>query len=139
MKKLLTTVFLVKARAMMAMSLFTLLALTSAYGQSTSQPVLFKVPFKFSAGGKTFPSGQYKIDHEPKSEYVTIHDASGATTKLKVITLLAREASSAPSRIVFDKVGDAHFLSEVWVPGQEGLLVHSTVGSHGHESVANPS
>ena len=139
MKQLLSTVCRAKIGTMMVMSLFTILALTSAYGQSTSQPVLFKVPFKFSAGGKTFPGGQYQINHEPKSEYVTIHDASGAITKLKVITLLAREASAAQYRIVFDKVGDAHFLSEVWVPGQDGLLVHSTEGSHGHESVANPS
>ncbi len=139
MKKLLTTVFLAKTRTMMAMSLFTILALTSAYGQSTPQPVFFKVQFKFSAGGKTFPMGKYQINHEPKSEYVTVRDASGAITKLKVITLLARDAAAAPSRIVFDNVGDARFLSEVWMPGQDGLLVHSTEGSHRHESIENPS
>lgn len=107
MKKLLTTVFLAKTRTMMAMSLFAILALTSAYGQSTPQPMFFKAQFKFSAGGKTFPIGKYQINHEPKSEYVTLRDESGAITKLKVLTLLARDTSAAPSRIVFDNVGDA--------------------------------
>jgi hypothetical protein len=38
-------------------------------------------------------------------------------------------------RVVFDKVGEQRFLSEIWIPGQDGLQVRGTTQAHKHESV----
>ena len=125
-----------RTRTLEAMLVCALLAVTSAYGESKTKPLVYNAQFEFSAGGKTFPIGQYKISHEDKSPWVVVTAKSGAVTKLNVITVLARESSSTPSRLVFDKVGNDRFLSEVWFPEQDGLLlVGSTSKDHTHETV----
>jgi len=39
---------------------------------------------------------------------------------------------------VFDKVGNEHFLSEVWFRDQDGLLLVGTKEEHEHEVVKDP-
>jgi hypothetical protein len=126
----------VKSRTLMAMSLFALLAVTLAYGQLPAQRS--KVPFKFNAGEKTLPAGEYQFIRESQSmSWVTIRGTHNTeVVRVKIITLLAREGRSDDYvRIVFDKVGQDYFLSEVWLPGSDGLLVGSTKGEHQHEIV----
>jgi hypothetical protein len=36
---------------------------------------------------------------------------------------------------VFDRVGDERFLSEVWLPGEDGYLVRGTAAQHQHDIV----
>jgi hypothetical protein len=121
---------------MKAMIVFALLAAVSpAYGDSKNDPHTFNTEFGFSAGGKIFPMGQYKIMHEENSPWVLVTAKSGAVTKLKVITVLARDSESTPSRLVFDKVGTDLVLSEVWCRGQNGLLVYGAKKVHEHEIV----
>ena len=38
-------------------------------------------------------------------------------------------------RLVFDQVGEERYLSEVWMPGMDGLLIRATSERHKHESV----
>ena len=125
-----------RTRALHAMIVFSLLAVTSAYGQSKTKPLVFNAQFEFQAGGKTFPIGQYKIIHEEKSPWVELTTKGGAVTKLDIITVLARDSSSTTSRLVFDKVGNDRVLSEVWLGDQDGLLlVGSNSKDHAHETV----
>jgi hypothetical protein len=125
-----------KIATLMAMSIFAVLTVTSAFGQVAPQRV--NISFQFTVGKKVFPPGQYEVAHEKESTpFVTIRGANGKSAmQVKVITLLARENSSENTmRLVFDKVGDAQVLSEVWIPGQQGLLVHLTKGGHQHQTV----
>ena len=46
-----------------------------------------------------------------------------------------RDSSSTPSRLVFGKVGNEHFLSEAWLCDQAGLLLTGTKKEHEHETV----
>jgi hypothetical protein len=122
-------------RTLKAMIVLALLAVTPAYGESKSKPGTFNAEFEFSAGGKTFPVGQYMIMHEENSPWVVLTAKSGAVSKLKIITVLARDSVSTPSRLVFDKVGNDRFLSEVWFRDQDGLLLVGTKKAHQHEIV----
>lgn len=124
-----------RTRMLKAMMVFALLAVKPAYGELKTKPQILNAEFEFSAGGKTFPIGQYKIMHEENSPWVVITGKSGAVTKLKIITVLARDSASTPSRLVFDKVGNDRFLSEVWFRDQEGLLLVGTKKAHEHEIV----
>jgi hypothetical protein len=126
----------VKSRNLIAVSLVMLLGVTLAYGQLPAQRL--KIPFTFSAGGKMLPAGEYQFIHENQTiPWVTIRGTSDTSiVKVRVITLLARENQPEGNvRIVFDRVGQDHFLSEVWMPGNDGLLVGSTKESHQHEVV----
>lgn len=122
-----------KTRTLTTMSLCAWLAVTFAYAQLPSQRL--NVPFKFTAGSKVLPAGQYELIHEAgPAPWVQIRNAKdGSTIKLPIITRLARDTKSDTVKLVFDKVGDEHFLSEVWMPDQDGLLVRSTKEQHQHE------
>ena len=74
------------------------------------------VPFAFIVGKKTFPAGKYtfKRADDTNPEVLGISDNSGRRT----IFFRAdnAEANEYPSqtKLVFDKIGDQYFLSEIW-------------------------
>jgi len=106
-----------------------------AYGQATAGVLRVAVPFSFTAAGKEFPTGTYLFKREGSGR-ISVSSASGkATALLAVITLLARSSDADDHLLAFDKVGDARVLSEVWLQGKDGALVHSTPGEHEHEVV----
>ena len=37
--------------------------------------------------------------------------------------------------VSFDRVGDAYFISEVWIPGRDGFLLSGTMVPHTHVTV----
>jgi len=51
---------------------------------------------------------------------------------MAVITRLGRHDKDAEPELVFDKVAGAMHLSEVWFPGQDGLLLLGTGETHEH-------
>jgi hypothetical protein len=55
-----------------------------------------------------------------------------ASFVLPVITRLAA-LSVDEAKLVFDKVGNSNVLSEIWVAGEDGYLVHITKGAHTHQ------
>ena len=65
------------------------------------------IPFAFNVEGKVLPAGQYEFT--PAANLATL--------------------------IVFDKVGDVFTLSEIWVPGLDGFMLHMTKEAHEHRIV----
>ena len=111
----------------------------SAFAQSGGREIVTQVPFEFSAGEKTFPAGTYKFVHRPGGmPELQIRSEDGKTgATLGPVTRLARQhTGDAPeASLVFDTVGTQRFLSEVWLPAQDGFLVRTTKESHEHAVV----
>jgi hypothetical protein len=118
-------------------SLIALLAATLGYGQTM---VRANIPFEFTVQGKVLPAGQYQLAREPGKDMIRISGtAKGAAIIAPVITRLSREVHTIENaHLVFDKVGETSFLSELWVPGQDGFLLHSTKGQHEHKVLDVP-
>ena len=106
-----------------------------AYGQASTSQLRVEIPFGFSAGGKELPSGTYLFKGESAGRISVLNVGGKTGTILKIITSLARSGDADDHLLAFDKVGDARILSEVWLHGREGALVHSTPGEHKHEVV----
>ena len=116
--------------------------------------MIVDVPFKFEAGGKPFPPGQYSIDVKADGSIGLRPTPNGVE-----IVIAAKERRKQPARavqqpeLVFDKVGNFepsfseyvtdYLLSEVWLPGTDGIVVLTTSGKHDHQTVtgrlADPS
>jgi hypothetical protein len=112
------------------------------------------VPFKFEAGGKAFPPGQYSIEIKADGGIGLRPLPNGVET---VIAAKERRKPAADAvkqpEVVFDKVGNFepsfseyvtdYLLSEVWLPGADGVVVLITSGRHEHQTVtgrvADPS
>ncbi len=98
--------------------------------------VVVEVPFEFTAGNQNLPAGTYHFI-EPTSgmNSLTIRNAaSGESFMVPVITRLSRKNGDAPA-VVFDKVGDMHYLSEVYIPGMDGFHLPGHPGKHEHVTV----
>jgi len=124
-------------RTRIAIGLCAALSIASLHAQ-WRHPERVTIQFKFMAGDQELPPGQYQIFRMSDSPmYVTVRRMSdNSTVQLHVHTLLARQSSDKEKvRLVFDKVGDVRYLSEVWLPGEDGLLVHGASGDHQHEEV----
>ena len=90
-----------------------LAVLATLPGQANRGDTIVNIPFAFRAANQTLPAGRYTItridetnmrftDSHGRSVFVQTHNAEG-------------KAPEGRGRVVFQRYGDAYFLSEVWV------------------------
>ncbi len=91
------------------------------------------LPFSFVVNDKEVPAGHYEIlpigNHE--STLVLRNTVGGGTFVMAVIERLAETGSKAPY-VVFDRVENKNYLSEVHIPGGDGFLVGIAKGRETH-------
>ncbi len=127
-----------RTKIALALGLVALVAFVSA---QAAERVHADIPFPFIVGKQTFPAGQYQIVKGDKEDLIQIQSMKkGPAADILVITRLGSEIHTTPndSHIVFDKVGDAYYLSELWLPGEDGYLLHVTKEQHTHRTVNSP-
>ncbi|WP_031497801.1 hypothetical protein [Bryobacter aggregatus] len=99
------------------------------------------IPFQFTAGEKVYPAGMYEFRVDLASRVVKVtQDPKGAAGFVPFITTMAAttHSTATDNHIVFDKVGNNYTLSEIWQPGEDGILVHATRGAHEHHVIHVP-
>ncbi len=128
-----------KTKHLVLFSLFALLGAVSAYGQT--HKVVANVPFAFVVSGKTLPAGQYSFVEDATLESFRVSGtAKGAVAVVQILSYLSGGIHTTPadSHVVFDRVGDTYYLSEIWIPGMDGYLLHTTKGKHEHRVLNVP-
>jgi hypothetical protein len=108
-----------------------------AYAQHSASEIMVKVGFEFVAGDRTYPAGTYRLTRNASGPgALKIAAASGDPQgTIQVMTRISEDV--APTRepraaLVFDKVNDKAYLSEVWMAGEDGYLVRGTPEEHQH-------
>ncbi len=127
-----------KTKILMAIIGLALFAMTPAFA---AEPLKAQIPFQFTAGSKLLPAGEYEFRIDYDASVVTVTSSSKGDTSIVVfLTRLAaaQHSTATDAHIVFDKVGDAYTLSELWEPNAEGVLVYATKGKHEHHVVHVP-
>ncbi len=123
-------------RPVMTLVFLLVAGVTLGYSQAT-----FKLPFKFQAGGKKLPAGDYTVMKAVEGQLTLRQDATGKEFPVPFTERLAQpNPPVAEPRLVFDEVGDfepsyteyftVYILSEVWFAGENGFRVHTTKGAH---------
>jgi len=129
-----------KTNILVSISLIVLLAATFGWAQPWS--LRANIPFQFSVERMSLPAGQYDfIPTGTNDENIRIvsEKKGGPSGMALVQTRLGKGINTTPqAHLVFDKVGDTYFLSEVWFPGIDGYLLHSTKEKHEHRTVDAP-
>lgn len=111
------------------------------YAQST-----FKIPFKFDAGGQKLPPGEYSVAQKVDGKITLRREPSGEEFQVPFIQRLPQpNPPLAEAQLVFDVVGNFepsyteyvtdYLLAEVWLPGADGFLVHTTKGAHQNQTI----
>jgi hypothetical protein len=124
-------------RSLAVIALFVLSVLATslpAHAQGSVLKVASTIPFEFRVGDKSFPAGEYRILHQPhQMPALRLESADGKVNMgLNPIERLARQHMADPPKgsLVFDKVGEKRFLSEIWMPGEDGYLLPPTKQAH---------
>jgi hypothetical protein len=111
------------------------------YAQSS-----FKIPFKFEAGDKSYPPGDYRVSQE-KDGMITLHtEPGGEEILLPIVEKLSQPGTPVEeAHLIFDMVGNfepsyteyvtEYLLSEVWLSPSEGFLILTTEGDHDHKII----
>jgi hypothetical protein len=121
----------IKIPALLAMVCMNFLFCPGGWAQSA----LAKIPFAFKLESRTFPAGTYKfqVDASNPGKVKLINLGDKATADATIQTRLA-QISAEPSdvHLVFDKMDEDYFLSEFWLPGQDGFFLGGTGHIHTH-------
>lgn len=120
------------------LSALTVVAVYSALGQ-TPLNMRAEIPFEFTVGSKALPAGTYTFSVVPGNPWLAVAQPGGGIVRTPILTRLGGPSEFRDLSLVFDKAGDGHILSEVWLPGTDGILVHSTPKNHSHEIVVGSS
>ena len=118
---------------------------TVAYAQMT-----VKIPFKFEAGGKPFPAGEYWIGQDARGSITLRQGPKGTEVSVPFIKKLPQPKPPLEQpQLVFDMVGNFepsyteyvtdYVLSEVWFQGADGFLVMATQGAHQQKTIKGQS
>ena len=89
---------------------------TSMYAQSFAKAY---VPFAFSVGQRQLPSGTYEVNFDGVARSIMIRNIE---TKESTLSIVGYESPrNTESKLVFHRVGNQYFLSQVWsgsgIPG----------------------
>ncbi len=100
-------------RAFQMLTLLLMLGVTSAHAL-TSDKVVANIPFDFTVGKATLPAGEYVVrtGSSPAVLFVQNKETYEAATVL-VISVEDR-SSLGEAKLVIDRHGNEHFLSQVW-------------------------
>jgi hypothetical protein len=107
---------------------------------------IYKIPFKFQAGGKKFPPGEYLVDQKEDGPIILRQESTGKEIQIPFITKLTQPIPPVEEpQLVFNMVGNFepsyteyvtdYVLAEVWLPGQDGLQVHTLKGAHKNQTI----
>ena len=120
----------------------TLIALVVVYlsgaAIAQAQSVTADVAFPFVAAGKDVAAGKYSVETTPAGPLV-LTGSGGVRILMPIVTTLARHPQDQQAGFVFDKTTGKNVLSEVWMPGRDGMLLVATTEPHQHAIVEAPA
>jgi mono/diheme cytochrome c family protein len=108
----------------MAFILVTFFATALALGQVRAS-VRFDIPHAFTLGSKVLPAGTYTFSISPDLSSLTVESATRTEARVSIITRIngPNELFRGGS-LVFERKDGGLILSEVWLSGNDGALVH---------------
>lgn len=119
---------------LMACGLLTFLAVGTAAAQPQSMRV--EVPYEFRVGSKVMPAGSYSFALPGDNPgWLEVRPEKGQALRAHIVTRLGGPTEFQNGTLVFEKSDAARILSEVWIPGTDGVLVHSAPKGRAHETL----
>jgi hypothetical protein len=112
-------------RISLAFFLATFFITGLAYGQSI-EAVRFTIPYAFFAGARQFPSGTYTFSLlDGPFARLRVQSSTMGPVNVNVLTRINGPSELLrDSYLIFDKAPGRLILSEVWIPGTDGILLH---------------
>jgi hypothetical protein len=99
------------------------------------ESLIAEIPFRFTAMKQVHDPGKYEFTISGDESIVDLSQKGKSTGLVEVMTRIAAPENGTSPHLVFDKVGGSYYLSELWLPGQDGFLLSATKVRHTHHAV----
>lgn len=120
-----------KKQLVAVLAIIAVAGLLGAVAQQTSRAVA-EIPFSFIAAGKTFPPGNYQFNPGKLQNEIVIRNNKTSESVMVPVTTRLSPKPGEDAVIVFDKVGNDHYFSELYLSGLDGFAVQGAKGEHTH-------
>ena len=97
--------------------------------------LVLAVPFPFYVSGKLLPAGSYRIQASANQNEITVSNGNGKESVMAIVTTRLSSSSEDKDSAVFDVSGNDHYLSEIYVQGEDGYLIKGSGERHTHMRV----
>jgi hypothetical protein len=77
------------------------------------------VPFAFTAENSSLPAGTYTVSTLPPYNMIKVQSADGQKVAMIPAVPSPTSAESERTKLVFDRIGNQYFLSQVWEQGSK--------------------
>ena len=106
--------------------------LAAGYAYAGNLMVNIRQPFNFE--GKSFPAGHYRILAEDENDpFVHIQNLNTKTGFIDIrFDTRISERKGEDGSIVFDKIENELYLSEIYIVGMDGFFFKGAPGKHKH-------
>ena|SRR3981081_4613773 len=101
------------ASILTGLSIAVLLFVASAHAQYDGQRMVANVPFEFTAGNISFPSGQYDFIRSGAGLYM-VRDAGGRSMFIRATASIQPNGLPEKSKLKFATVDGHHVLVQIW-------------------------
>jgi mono/diheme cytochrome c family protein len=92
------------------------------------------IPYPFTFGSKTLPGGTYTFSFAEDQYMLFVQSSTGQRMTELVMTRISGPGEFLRNgSIVFDRTDGGRTISEIWIPGSDGLLLHATPKSDSRE------
>jgi hypothetical protein len=86
----------------------------------SSNGVRANVPFEFNVGDKTLPAGKITA-REMASGALAISNVDKRQHAIRIAHGVASSNQNGRAKLVFRKYGNRYYLTQVWIPGYNGM------------------
>jgi hypothetical protein len=97
------------------LALVALLFVAGAKAQSTN--VSANIPFDFVVGKQVMSAGKYMVSSLSNNHSLSIRNTDQSESRLLLAGVCEKLNPAQKTVLVFHRVGDQYFLSEIWVEG----------------------
>jgi hypothetical protein len=77
------------------------------------------IPFAFTAENSSLPAGTYTVSTLPPYNMIKVQSADGRKVAMIPAIPSPTSAESERTKLVFDRIGNQYFLSQVWEQGSK--------------------
>lgn len=120
----------------MALGLAVLITSSPAHAQRTYPSIQVAIPYEFHIGSKPLPAGSYTFSLTDNTSVLLVtHANASPITTLITARIAGTDEFLRKGALVFDNNDGHRTLSELWMSGTDGVLLHSLTPGHTHDVV----
>ena len=106
---------LLKGFTMLALTVALALATAAASNAQSSNRIVADIPFEFTVGDRSLPSGQYAVRAANSQGNALIVESKNAkSSAMRLTDPIRPNKTNEQARLVFHRYGERYFLAEVW-------------------------